>query len=123
MFKSLKDARRRVVETVLEKVGASEQTEDEVFDTHAARFETMCKDMNECGSALTSTLTNQKVFFSEATEFAKVLDRIYTQNSNPEYWPNTSCAMTQGRSAAAYYEALNSIHEIYRCPIDQPTFR
>lgn len=43
----MKDARRRAVETVLEAAGASEKTEDEEYDTHVARFDTMEKDMNE----------------------------------------------------------------------------
>ncbi len=50
MFKTLKDARRRVVETVLVGVGASEQTSDADFDIHAQRFTAMMTDMNECGA-------------------------------------------------------------------------
>ena len=44
----MKDVRRRVVESVLEGVGASEKTVDEVFDNHHAHFKTMLDDLNEC---------------------------------------------------------------------------
>ena len=40
--------RRRVVETVLENVGASEKTVDEEFDMHVSKFNSMMFDMNEC---------------------------------------------------------------------------
>lgn len=46
--RTLKDARRRVVETVLENVGASEKTVDEDYDIHVAKFSSMISDMNEC---------------------------------------------------------------------------
>ena len=46
--RTFKDARRRVVETVLENVGASEKTVDEDYDAHVAKFNNMITDMNEC---------------------------------------------------------------------------
>ena len=114
IYRTLKDARRRVVETVLEKAGVAERTGDEVFDTHVARFDSLVKDMNECGAALTASLAGQKSFFIDMTEFSKIMDRVFAQNANPEYWPNSTCVMTQSTSAAAYLEAMTTIHEIYR---------
>lgn len=49
MFKAIKDARRRGVETLLEVVGSTERTVDEEFDSHEERFIKMLQDMNECG--------------------------------------------------------------------------
>jgi hypothetical protein len=43
----LKDAKRRVVEKVLETVKASERTVDEEFDLHYAKFNQMMGDVNE----------------------------------------------------------------------------
>ena len=102
------------METVLEKAGASERTEDADYDVHVARFDVMEKDMNECGAALTAVLAHLKTFFSDATELSKVLNRLYVQNMNPEYWPNTACAFTQGVAAAHYQESLTLIHEVFR---------
>lgn len=48
MYRTFKDAKRRVVESVLENVGASERTVDEEFDLHFAKYKTMIVDMNEC---------------------------------------------------------------------------
>ncbi len=101
---------------MLEKAGVAERTEDEVFDTHVARFDNLVKDMNECGAALTASLAGQKTFFADMTEFSKIIDRVFAQNLNPEYWPNSSCVMTQSTSAAAYVQAMTTIHEIYRYP-------
>lgn len=112
--RSLKDARRRAVETVLEVAGASERTEDEEYDTHVARFDIMEKDMNECGAALTAVLSHQKIFYADATELSRILQRLYVQNMNPEYWPSTKCAFTQANAAASYQEAMTLIHEVFR---------
>ncbi len=113
-FRSLKDARRRAVETVLEVAGASERTEDEVYDTHVAKFDVMTKDMNECGAALNATLADQKIFFNDLTELSRIMNRIYAQNTNPEYWPNTTCAFTLGEVVGKYTEVMTTIHEIFR---------
>lgn len=48
VYRSLKNVRRRVVETVLEGVGATERTVDEDYDSHVEHFTSMLDDMNEC---------------------------------------------------------------------------
>jgi hypothetical protein len=68
MFKSLKDARRRSVETVLEAVGASQSTVDEEFELYYKNFLEMMEDLNECGAAYTTLLINQKQYFQETVE-------------------------------------------------------
>lgn len=102
------------METVLEVAGASERTEDEEYDVHVSRFDVMEKDMNECGAALTAVLSHQKSFLADAAELSRILNKLYVQNMNPEYWPNTNCAFTQGNAATAYQEAVTLIHEVIR---------
>ena len=58
-FQKLKDTRRRVVETVLQKTGMTEETTDPALDELFRKFVEMVDDMNECGAALSSTLVNQ----------------------------------------------------------------
>jgi hypothetical protein len=48
MFKFVKDARRRSVETVLGAFGSTDRTKDEEFDSREATFKTMMVDMSEC---------------------------------------------------------------------------
>jgi hypothetical protein len=53
MFKSLvpqsiRDARRRSVESIFGALGSSERTVDPDFDLHEANFLRMIEDMNEC---------------------------------------------------------------------------
>ena len=53
MFKALKDAKRRVVQTVYEKTtNAAEKTVDERSDKNFSNFCEMIEDMNECGAGL-----------------------------------------------------------------------
>lgn len=48
LYRTIKDAKRRVVESVLEGVGKSEKTVDEEFDLFVSKYQTMLTDMNEC---------------------------------------------------------------------------
>jgi hypothetical protein len=48
MLKSLKDARRRAVESILETVGASEVTIDQEFDHLSTKFEIVIQELNQC---------------------------------------------------------------------------
>jgi hypothetical protein len=56
LCRTLKDAKRRVVESVLEGVGASEKTVDEEFNTYHAKYLTMMQDLNECKEILSMKL-------------------------------------------------------------------
>jgi hypothetical protein len=46
--RSLKDAKRRVVQSMYETVGTSERTVDESFNTHYAKYSNMMEDLREC---------------------------------------------------------------------------
>lgn len=98
----------------MEKAGASERTEDPGYDLHVANFNTMVKDLNECGAALTSVLELQKRYFSDATELSRVFDRVYGRNMDPEHWPTGGNALTLGQAAGAYVDAMSYIHETIR---------
>ncbi len=58
-FRILKDAKRRVIESVLEKAGQSERTTDDNFETNYKQFKVMIDDINECGAIISSSLVNQ----------------------------------------------------------------
>lgn len=113
-YRSLKDARRRAVETVLEVAGVSEKTVDEEYDKDVVRFEELVQDLNECGASLTSVLTLQKSYFADAEILAKCLHRIYIKNGNPEYWPQAKNALQSISSVETYDETLNAVHHVYR---------
>lgn len=57
-FRSLKNAKRRVVESVLESVGAADRTVDEEFDLYHQRYTSMMVDMNECKQIAISSLNH-----------------------------------------------------------------
>ena len=65
-FQKLKDTRRRVVETVLQKTGMTEETTDPALDELFRKFVEMIDDMNECGAALSSTLVNQVLTYNRS---------------------------------------------------------
>ena len=68
MLKSIKDARRRSVESVLEAVGVAQHTVDEEFEHYHKNFTEMVEDLNECGAAYTTLLVQQKKYFHESVE-------------------------------------------------------
>lgn len=47
-YRSFKNARRRVVETVMEGVGKSERTVDEEYELFKTNYEDMIDDMEKC---------------------------------------------------------------------------
>lgn len=68
-FQKLKDTRRRVVETVLQKTGMAEETTDPALDELFRKFVEMVDDMNECGAALSSTLVNQVLTYRRSLRY------------------------------------------------------
>eukprot|EP01040_Poterioochromonas_malhamensis_P006424 gene6424-6920_t len=114
MFKTLKDAKRRVVESVLEGVGASEKTVDEEFNTYHARYQTMMQDINECGAALHAVLNQQKNFFNDAVELSGSVSRIHELYANPEYWVGPASTLSATDAAVRYKEKMDLIHNVYR---------
>mmetsp|Transcript_25609 Transcript_25609/g.42735 ORF Transcript_25609/g.42735 Transcript_25609/m.42735 type:complete len:266 (+) Transcript_25609:99-896(+) len=93
MIQQFKNARRRMTETVLAKVGASERTVDEQYDIHVEKFKVMLEDMNECGAALHSFLSRQKDMMADGEELARSLTRIYESNADIADWPDCECEM------------------------------
>ena len=45
---SIRDARRRSMETIFGHMGTSDRTVDPDFDVHEVNFGAMVEDMNEC---------------------------------------------------------------------------
>lgn len=114
LFRTLKDVKRRVVESTLEKVGASERTVDEEYDVHFSKFNAMMSDMNECGAALHTILATQKTYFNDGNELAHSLTRIHDQYSNPSYWPGTDSKLESTEAALLYKEKMHRLHHVYR---------
>mmetsp|Transcript_20377 Transcript_20377/g.18517 ORF Transcript_20377/g.18517 Transcript_20377/m.18517 type:complete len:465 (-) Transcript_20377:28-1422(-) len=113
MLKVLKDTRRRVVETVLENVGVSERTVDEEYDLYVTNFNELIADMNECGSGISSVLTKQKDFFSEAVELSEAMSRIFDRSANMS-WKDCYCELEYQANAIAFREAWREINTIIR---------
>lgn len=115
MFKLIKDTRRRLVQGVLEKTGASEKTVDENTDTNYTKFVEMIDDMNECGAGLASCLVHQKKMFHDCFELSNSLSKIYTKHIiEKDHWPNMNCAMNHIKISQASFSAWNDLHEIFR---------
>ena len=47
-FRTLKDTRRRISQTVLSKVGSADETKDVQYDAHVEHFHSMISDMTQC---------------------------------------------------------------------------
>eukprot|EP01031_Cornospumella_fuschlensis_P028539 gene28539-34450_t len=136
MLKTLKNAKRRVVESVLESVGAADRTVDEEFDLFHQRYTAMMVDMNECGAANHSALSNQKSSFADNLILAETIWRIHDHNQKSsfadnlilaetiwrihdqyrldDYWPGAPCNLSSIPAAEKYKEAMKEIHTIYR---------
>ena len=133
VFKTLKDARRRSVQTVLAATGSAETTVDEEYDIHCEKFDAMIVDMNETGAALSSTLTKQKSMFADAQElsrqptfvdffefffhrfsFCRIMAKIYQFNCEDQSWPNSTCRLEYGPVCMAYKDTWDKIHNVIR---------
>eukprot|EP01038_Epipyxis_sp_PR26KG_P013936 gene13936-18692_t len=112
MLKTFKDARRRIVETVLEKTGNAERTVDEDYEVHVTKFHEMTADMNECGAELHSFMHHEKKMYEDARALAVSLGRIYSTSSDRSHWPNTNCKMKEFTAAGAFDEKWKLISEI-----------
>ena len=114
MWKSVKDARRRIVEKALETVGASEKTVDPDFDAHKKHFDSMVDDMNEVGACLSEMLRNQKVCFDEQRNLATCLARIFVKNEDIVDWPDHENKMDELAGAIAFAEESDYLHNTVR---------
>jgi len=116
MFKALKDARRRSVETILGVVGSTERTVDADYDEFSGRFLGMMDDMVDNGKALQDLLEKQKAMTADASTLAETLARVYSKNAE-QPWPTSSNGMTQGAAAEVYKDAWADIHSQIRSGI------
>ncbi len=114
IFKSLKDARRRAVETVLQTVGASENTEDKEYDVLHDKFLEMMEDLNECGSTLRTALDQQQASFETLSVFAMALERIYKKNTEAHDWPRTRSALSNLTGCLSFAEQTGDINNAVR---------
>ncbi|KAJ1418199.1 hypothetical protein B484DRAFT_453752 [Ochromonadaceae sp. CCMP2298] len=114
MIKSLKDTRRRMTESVLAKVGASERTTDKDYDISVQKFSDMIGDMNECGAALHSYLVHQKSMLADGEELAKSLARVYESNERMTDWPYCESQLLHGHLAEAYREKMDLVQNVLR---------
>lgn len=114
LLKTLKNVRRRSVETILQTVGASESTVDDEFDLLAKKFDAMILDMNECAAAIHKTLLSQKQLFGECKEFATIFDRIYQSNKDDSEWPPASRKIEYFSQAHEFKIVWDSIQDVVR---------
>ena len=116
MFKALKDARRRSVETILGVVGSTERTVDADYDEFSGRFLGMMDDMVDNGKAMQDLLEKQKAMTADASTLAEVLARVYSKNAE-QPWPTSSNGMTQSAAAEVFKDAWADIHSQIRSGI------
>jgi hypothetical protein len=114
IFKTLKDVRRRSVETILETVGKSERTVDDEFDTLSGKFDTMIQDMNECTATVHKTLVTQKTLMGECKDFANIFARIYAQNKEDQDWPPNVRKIEFFNQAAEFKRVWDFIQDVVR---------
>lgn len=98
----------------MEVAGASEKTVDPEYDSDVAKFQEMVQDLNETGASVTSVLTLQKSYFADTEILAKCLHRIYSKNSNPEYWSKARNELHSLNAVSNYAEAIAAVHNVYR---------
>ena len=114
MLKSVKDFKRRLVETVMSGSGVSEKTVDPEFEAHKEYFNYMVEDMNEIGACLSETLTMQKTSFSELRQLASVMARVYVRNEEISDWPDCENKMQELPGAIAFSEVSDYVHNSIR---------
>jgi len=114
MWKSVKDARRRVVESVMSNVGASERTTDPEYETHNRYFDEMVEDMNEIGACMSEMMRSQKVCFNEVRNLATCLAKVYVRNEDIDDWPDCENKMGELAGAIAFSEETDYIHNTIR---------
>jgi hypothetical protein len=114
MWKSVKDARRRVVESVMSNVGASERTTDPEYIKHSKYFDEMVEDMNEIGACMSEMLRSQKVCFNEVRNLATCLAKVYVRNEDIDDWPDCENKMGELAGAIAFSEETDYIHNTIR---------
>jgi hypothetical protein len=115
IYQSLKTARRRGVEKL---VGDDKDKEkDPEFDMYFGKFGKAMIDLNALGSAITQGLTTQKALFGIWSDQAKILGRMYTQDSlqsEGEGWPAEVQQLQFGNVALELKEVWDRIHAVYR---------
>ena len=121
IFKSLKDAKRRVVETVLSAVGQSEETVDEEFNVHFKKFEAMMADLNECGATLDMALDRQQASFEGLAALAEVMAKVYRRNVEISDWPNVRSNLSNLSSCIAFNELMTDINSVIRSSAQKVT--
>jgi len=68
IFRTLKDTRRRISQTVLSKVGSADETKDVQYDAHVEHFHSMISDMNQC-KIRQYTIQTYSISYTEPTIF------------------------------------------------------
>eukprot|EP01041_Mallomonas_annulata_P010752 gene10752-22462_t len=118
MFRTIKDARRRVVETVLVAAGASERTVDAQYDLHYLKCLEMTEDMALCANQLSDFLTKQNLYYDSAIQFASTIFKIYEKHNSSDFWPNTHSELYCRPAIELYLENLKIIEAHSKSNID-----
>lgn len=118
LMSSLKNMRRRAVESVFQTVGLSETTTDEEFDKMHGNIKDILKDMNECGAAMTSVLKAQKMMFGEAQGLTSVIDALYTRcEKEKDIWPSEVNKLKNPNVARVWNEKWDHLNDVTRSSV------
>ena len=115
LITSLKNLRRRTVESVFQKVGISEVTVDKEFDLMNHETKEVLADLNECGAGLAGVLKQQKLFFGEARELTNVVHTMYEKSLNEnEVWLEDTNRLTHFEAVSVWKEKWDNLHDVVR---------
>lgn len=113
-FKSLKDGKRRAVESVLEATGQSEKTVDENFEIDLAQFTELVEGITHSKSAIKSLLESQQAHYEYLTKHAGFLHKLYENNNNPKSEGYTVLWLESCDQCEQYVKSADRAHNSYR---------
>lgn len=114
VYKTLKDTRRRISQTVLSKVGSADETKDVQYDAHVEHFHSMISDMNQCEELIVSLLQKQSELFAQHELVAKTVANIYEKNKVIQDWPDVDCELIYDLQADQFKDTAKVISKLTR---------
>jgi hypothetical protein len=113
-LKSLKDGKRRAVESVLEATGKSERTVDENYEIDYEQYQELIHFIEHSKRAVQSLLQSQQGYYENMKQHAGFLHDMHEKNNNPTNPSYTVIYLLLGDQCQSYLSAANRLNDIYR---------
>jgi hypothetical protein len=113
-LKSLKDGKRRAVESVLEATGKSEKTVDENYEIDYEQYQELIHFIQHSKRAVQSLLQSQQSYYENMKRHAGFLDDMHEKNNNPTNPSYTVIFLLLGEQCQSYLSSANRLNDIYR---------